>query len=148
MERGSAGSGVLGGGVGNDMPGGDVWSGMLGGVGNGILGGVGGRGMFGGRVGSGILGGGAGGGRPMTGMLRRGTMFRCCVCWVSVCCLSASMLGVDCMGPPLGNVLVALEALRPGTKAGVEEMVRIGRDEDRKGVGSERIWIGVGRRSD
>ena len=57
------------------------------------------------------------------------------------------MLGVDCKLPfTRGAIVGVFEARRPGTNEGVEDMARTGRDEDRKGAGSDRICTEVGRR--
>lgn len=78
-------SGMLSGVTGRSAVGGGGGSGMLGGgVGDVILRGGGGRGMF---------GGGAGGGRPIELKLHFGTIVFWLVCWASVRCLSASILG-------------------------------------------------------
>lgn len=85
-----------------------------------------------------MFGGGAGGGSPMTGIDRRGVTPRC------ACCLKKGIDGLWCM---LGLV----DARLLGTKDGVLDMARTGpatgRDEERNGAGSERIWTLVGRRS-
>jgi len=99
-------------------------------------------------VGRGIVGGGAGGGKPKLGMLRLGVVMACI--WyrcASACCLSVSMLGTDCRGRAVGVRVWVLEARWPGTNEGVEGIARTGREEERKGAGSDRIWTEEGRRN-
>ena len=117
---------TVGGGVGRFAVGGDV--------GKGLFGGSVGRVMLGGGVGRGILGGGTGGGRPTAGIFRLGPVLFRDFC---ACC--------DALGALGGTGVV--ESLRPGTNDGVEDMARTGREDDKKGAGSERIWTDVGRRS-
>ena len=97
------------------------------------LGGVGGRGM---------LGGGAGGGKPIAGMLFLGaTPFAigCCIC-----CLRTPTLGLLWR---FEETALALLARLPGRNDGVLEMARTGRYDDMKGAGSERTCTDIGRRS-
>lgn len=100
-------------------------------------------GPAGGGGGKGIVGGGAGGGKPITGILRLGVN----VFGGASCCPKprrADVLGLwrSVVDP------AAMEARFPGTKEGVLETARAGREEERKGAGSERICTEVGRRSD
>lgn len=111
----------------------------------------------GGGSGSGMFGGGAGGGSSIAGKLRLGVRFlggaSCCP-WP----LSTEMLGLLTSGTAGAGVTDArfpgtkegaLDMLRfPGTNDGALETTRFGRAEERKGAGSERICIEVGRRRD
>lgn len=56
------------------------------------------------------------------------------------------MLGTDWRGRVVDTLRCELEARWPGTNEGVEGTARTGREDDRKGAGSERICTEVGRR--
>lgn len=107
-------------------------------------GGVGDKMLRGGGGGSGMFGGGAGGGSLIEPRLRLGVMVFWSLCCASVRCLRGSALDIVCR--PLDEGVGRLDILRPGTKDGVDEMRRTGRDA-KKGALSGRTCTEDGRRN-